>query len=269
MSDATFAILASALLAGLAGSLHCVGMCGPILAGFSAAFPSRPVELTIDPALRGRKMRMRIAWDFAAYHAGRIWTYALLGLLSGIFGHWLRAGSAWLGWQQVAAGALSLMVIFSGVALLGFVPGRAKRAGAAESVWARRIKNLPVIQGFRTLLGALVRARGLTPRLLLGAVMGFLPCGLVYAMLALAAMLPSPWLSAASMAVFGVGTLPGLTAVLLVVHAVPLRFRIYGPRLAAVLLIATGSWMFARSLTAAPDCCDLQESSHVHAAPLR
>ena len=73
----------------------------------------------------------------------------------------------------------------------------------------------------RPWLVALVRARQPLGRFLLGAVMGLLPCGLVYAVLLLVMTLPSPLHSALGMLCFGAGTIPALTALMLGGGALP------------------------------------------------
>ena len=218
-------------LAGLAGSLHCIGMCGPILAAFSASFD--------------RDARRSRALDFAAYHAGRLWTYALLGLIAGALGRELHRGSALVGWQRPLAIALSALVVLAGLTLLGLIP-TARPTTVLDGCGLKRVRT----SAWYT---AILRGPGLGARLLLGAVMGFLPCALVYAALVLAASLGDPLRAAAGMLAFGLGTLPSLSAVLVAARVLPARLRAQGTRLAAVVLIATGAFMMARSILAAPD----------------
>lgn len=244
---------ASLLLAGLGGSLHCIGMCGPILIGFSQSFarsnepppteanPDRDAAVSAgDGPLPGDR-RPSLMWDFAAYHTGRIWTYALLGLIAGFVGHGLRESSTWMGWQRGAGVAIGVFVVITGLALLGVIPG------VDADRWLHRcgFKKFGKGSWFR----GLMQSRGFTPKLLLGVVMGFLPCGLVYAALVLAATMPSPLHSALAMAVFGIGTLPSLSAVLIFARAVPASWRVHGTKLAAVVIIATGAWMSYRAYT--------------------
>lgn len=230
MNDTSImAIYGGLLLAGLVSSLHCIGMCGPLLVGFSQVF-----ERQQGGGGRG------VAMDFAWYHAGRIWTYALLGFAAGVVGAGVRHGSAVMGWHQAAGIGIGIVVILSGVALLGVVPGLKIEAlidGCALQRWRR-------FDWFRALLAG----RGALPRLLLGVVMGFLPCGLVYAMLAVVAALPTPWQAAGGMIVFGIGTLPSLTAVLAASHLMPAKWRAHGTKLAAVIVMLTGAWMIARTV---------------------
>ena len=74
ISADTTTILAPALLLGLAGSLHCVGMCGPLL-----------LALPLDAAGKRQVLRQMLV-----YHAGRILTYAALGMLFGLAKNWLK-----------------------------------------------------------------------------------------------------------------------------------------------------------------------------------
>ena len=234
------------LVTGLAGSLHCIGMCGPILIGFSQVFERTRVTVAgqaVDadtrpgPGARGRAAAL--VWDFVGYHVGRIWTYALLGFAAGWSGEAIRHGSALAGWHRVAGIALGIVVVISGVLLAG-VNSRLRLDALLNGCALERWRSWG---WFR----ALLHGQGLTPRLLLGVVMGFLPCGLVYAMLAMVAILPTPWHAALGMIVFGIGTLPSLTVALTVGHLVPARWRAHGTRLAAVMLIVTGAWMTIRS----------------------
>ncbi len=220
------AIYGGLLLAGLVSSLHCIGMCGPLLVGFSQAFQRADGH-------RG------VAMDFVWYHVGRIWTYALLGFAAGVVGAGVRHGSAVMGWHRAAGIGIGVVVIFSGVALLGAIPGLKIESlidGCAMHRWRR-------FDWFRSLLAG----HGPLPRLLLGVVMGFLPCGLVYAMLAVVAALPTPWHAAGGMIVFGVGTLPSLTAVLAAAHLLPAKWRAHGTKVAAVIVVLTGVWMAVRA----------------------
>jgi sulfite exporter TauE/SafE len=161
-----FVWLGSAAVAAFAGSPHCLGMCGPLAcaAGDRAA-------------------------QHAAYHLGRIGTYAVLGAAAGTFGQGIP-GPAWLG----PAVAAVFLVGFS-ASLAGLLPEpRVALPGLARlgARWARRF-DLPSRVGF-------------------GVVNGLLPCGLVYATLSLAVASRSPLVGAAVMATFGLCTVPALLA---------------------------------------------------------
>lgn len=242
MNDAssvtTLAAYTGMLLAGLGWSLHCIGMCGPILIGFAQAFERAEVTVAgrpVDP--RGRRARL---WGaFACYHAGRIWTYAMLGLGAGFVGTGVRHTAGLLGMHRAAAIAISLLVIAGGIALLGVVPGGPLTRLLDRCGYER--------WGGSRWFGALVNGRGPSARLLLGAVMGFLPCGAVYVAMAAAAALPTPVHAAGAMLAFGIGTLPALSLVFLGGRLVPARLRAQGTRIAAVFVVLVGIWMLART----------------------
>lgn len=238
----TLPIYITLLLAALAGSLHCIGMCGPILVGFSQSFVAT-TPLTVNGSSTPATSMTR---DFVWYHAGRIWTYAMLGLLAGGIGQQFRDASTIIGWQRPASIMLGVAVVLSGIALAGVIPGLKLDAGKG-GCGIDKLSRFP-------LLASLVRGQGVAPRLLLGVIMGLLPCGLVYAMLVTVASLPSPVHAAAGMVVFGIGTLPSLTLVLLATNLVPARWRVHGSRLAAVCVILTGVFMLGRA-TLLPENC--------------
>lgn len=220
------AVFGSLFVAGLAGSLHCVGMCGPILLAFHQAMG--------HGAGGGEKLQ------FLAYHAGRLWTYAMLGLAAGWAGHELR--QAFLGWQRPLSVGTSAVVIVAGVAALGLIPGLRLDLSLGgcgfhgDGGWLRGILRDP-----RT-----------ASRLVVGAVMGLLPCGLVYAMLVVVSSLPSPLASALGMLAFGAGTLPALSAVVLGSRIAPPWLRARGSRIAALLVVGVGLFMLARSILVEP-----------------
>lgn len=229
-------IYASLFLAALAGSLHCIGMCGPLIAGFSQGF----TRLTIDG--RDAPQRSTLWADMALYHAGRIWTYAFMGWIAGWLGGTLHHGSTYFGWQRPASVVLSAAVLVSGVALLGVIPGL-KLDGVLGGCGRQPPKSW-------AWLHALVASRSAVARLLLGAIMGLLPCGLVYAMLVTVAALPSPMHAALGMAIFGIGTVPSLSAVLIATRAIPMRWRANATRVAAMIVLLTGAWMLTRTFLA-------------------
>ena len=229
------AFLGSLFLTGLAGSLHCLAMCGPLLLAFSEA-------------VVGGESRRPGVWrrtlDSLLYHGGRIWTYALLGFAAGWAGSQMRLGAAVVGWQRPLSIAAAAIIVLAGLAALGVLPGG--RLGLSLPAGC-----VSTLQRWPWLAG-LIRARQPVARFLLGAVMGLLPCGLVYAVLVVVMTLPSPLHSALGMLCFGAGTLPALTALVAGSGALPGWLRARSPRLAAVLLVGVGLLALARSLLMSP-----------------
>ncbi|MEZ4237250.1 MAG: sulfite exporter TauE/SafE family protein [Myxococcota bacterium] len=201
--------LAAAAVAALAGSPHCIGMCGA-LACAAGAKPTQQV----------------------AYHLGRIATYTALGALSGAFGQAVP-GPPWLG-TAVAAG---LLVVFA-ASLAGLVPE--PRFGTGGVVRAAT---------------ALAQRADLPSRVAFGAVNGLLPCGLVYATLALAVSTAAPLQGALVMATFGLMTVPALAVAALGLRRLVQR-SLAARRALAVLVLVSGLgtlWMRGSAAAAAPD----------------
>lgn len=203
----------AAFATGLLGGLHCAGMCGGIVAALSApsVAPAHSaalvpkvataVRVNFVPARSGPGSRR---WPIAlAFNGGRIATYALAGSVAGAAGSMLLFVDGTLPVQRMMYAAANLMLAALGLYLLGvtrFLRGF-ERAGAG--LW-RRLQPL-----LRHLLPAntLPRAAGL------GVLWGWMPCGLVYSVLAIALLTGSAWQGALVLAAFGAGTLPNLLLV--------------------------------------------------------
>ncbi len=179
--------LVAAFVAGVSGSMHCMAMCGG-LAG-ALGMRARAQGGTASRALLHASL----------YQAGRLGSYALAGALCGAFGglllRFMNLAVATL-WLRVAAGALMVLLgmqLIFGLRLLAPV----ERAGARIWRWLSP-------------LSASIPAAGLLQPILLGALWGWLPCGLVYSMLLLGVLGGSPAHGAVLMLVFGLGTLPAM-----------------------------------------------------------
>jgi uncharacterized protein len=141
-----------------------------------------------------------------AWSAGRLVTYGALGAIAGAVGGHIP-GPGWVG----TVVATAFLVLFAG-----------KLAGLP---WLQ----LPVIPGLQQLGGRLLGRGDLPSRFLFGGVTGLLPCGLVYAALALPLASSDPLMGALTMLAFGVGTLPALSFAAVGLRAVvatsPMRRR--------------------------------------------
>lgn len=199
----------AALLAGLAGSLHCAGMCG----GF--------VVLATGGGGRG-------PWPTVGWNLGRLTAYAGLGALAAaLTGGVDRATSAWLGVQWVATVALLLM----SVGLL------------VRSVWPRRATAVGLVQigqrpGLFERLGARVarfaRRGGAGAPFVLGLASALLPCAWLWSFVALAAATAQPLAGAALMGAFWLGTVPALVAVGGLAGRIGQRLKRHAARVTAV-----------------------------------
>lgn len=174
----------TAFVLGLSSSFHCVGMCGPLL----LALPT--------------STSTKYQWvEKIIYHAARIFTYALLGILVGFAGWRLQVASL----QQffsLTIGIILIIYVFAGRFF-------------ANTTWLLAFNK--IIFSF---FGFAAKQKGQRGTLLLGVANGLLPCGMVYIALT-GAMATSKILDAATfMLLFGLGTLPLLFV-----------FNIYGIRL--------------------------------------
>ena len=203
--------LPALVVAGMTGSAHCLGMCGPFALVVGGAAPSWRANLARQ----------------ACYSAGRIFTYAVLGAGLAFCGR--RLAGALPGWTNVpavlalAAGALLLV---QGLKAAGVIRPRGV-AGAAAC---------PGAAGFRALLGA----RSLGEVFLAGLFTGLLPCGLLYGMLALAASTRDVAQGLAAMTAFGLGTVPAMAAAGLGGSLLGLAVRRRLHAVAAWCLVLTG-----------------------------
>jgi len=175
-------ILFPALLLGLAGSLHCVGMCGPLL-----------LALPLDTAGKWKVLRQMLV-----YHGGRILTYAALGLLFGLLGK----GIAIAGFQKIISISAGVFMLF--MAIMAWRFERLVTALPGFGTFTKQVK---------TSIGNRMRHTPNGSLFSIGLLNGLLPCGMVYAALAGAIATIGSLEGAAFMVVFGLGTLPLLLMV--------------------------------------------------------
>ena len=142
-------MVASALVLGLLGSLHCLGMCGPI------AF-----MLPLDKRSNSKKI-----FQLSLYHLGRIFSYTLMGLAFGLVGKGLQL----FGFQQKLSIVIGVVMI-----LLVLVPSRyISKFSIAKPIYG-------IIGKVKARLGNELKKRTPDTFLTIGVLNGFLPCGLVY-----------------------------------------------------------------------------------------
>jgi sulfite exporter TauE/SafE len=179
-----FAALTTAFLAGLLGSAHCLGMCG----GISGLF-------TLHSSVRALRRQLPMA---LTYNAGRLVSYAILGLAVAVLGS--RIGGltpAAAGPVRLVAGTVIILIglqIAFNIRLLGFL----ERVGGVA--WSR----------ISPLAGRLLPVNSLPRALGLGLLWGLLPCGLVYSVLLVAATSAHAVDGALIMLAFGIGTTPAM-----------------------------------------------------------
>ena len=168
--------LIGGLIIGFAGSLHCAGMCGPL-------------QLLVPSRVKGQAPGTK---EFIIYHIGRVTLYSLLGVLSGLIGLQLMLFQSFQ-WISIILGSIMLVFAWAGLERNG------KLSQHVMALLQHRLQK--VYQALRV-----------NPSLLLiynvGLLNGLLPCGLVYFALLNAIASQHIAIGFASMAMFGLGTLP-------------------------------------------------------------
>ena len=186
-------LLVSAWLVGALGGVHCFAMCGGLLSALAARDAA-----SARPLVSARS----IVLSQAAYHLGRLGTYALLGAGVG------TAGGMSLGIVNVLAFERQLYIV-ANVFLLLLGASLVLRLPPVVSMQRIGAKvMLPMLQ----ILSPLLRTPGLRGRIASGLVWGLMPCALIYGVLPLALFAGGAWQGALVMLAFGVGTLPNLLA---------------------------------------------------------
>lgn len=205
--------LASAFILGLFGSLHCAGMCGPLALALPRAERNRGL-------LAGRLF----------YNAGRLVTYALIGIIFGVVGQSLVLAGVQR-WASIALGVVLLAGLFASRRL------------------ARLNPMLRVVQWLKTRMGMLLSKRSLTALGMLGMLNGLLPCGLVYVAAAGATVTGSALAGAGYMAAFGAGTVPMMLAISLSGSIVPVQLRLKLLNVVPFAVFALASLLILRGLS--------------------
>lgn len=221
---------------GFLSSAHCIGMCG----GFAGAIGAARASFW---PLFARQL---------VYNLGRVFTYAFLGALAGSAGFYLsRFTVLGVSPQQLLALVAGILMIAIGLTTLGVVRLPDRWAGAAGAFMA------PFFSYF-------LNARGWWGYFAAGLANGFLPCGLVYAFLAMAAASGDAVRGAIVMTGFGLGTLP---AMLLVGCGARFLSNVTRQRIfrfaAAFVLLLGGLTIYRGWPTRAAACCEGQGAVRV------
>ena len=210
-------LIISALGLGFASGFHCIGMCGPI---------ALSLGLT-------KKQATNYYLQNLTYQFGRIATYSFLGAVLGIVGQ----GFAMAGFQQYLTIGVGILLIL--MAIFSF--------GGKD--FASKIPFLSkYLLKIKMNLGRLLQKVDYRSRFTTGILNGFLPCGMVY--MALTASLASGgiWQSATFMALFGLGTLPFMFAIVLLGNLMTSAFRIKILKFVPVMMVLLGGLFILRGL---------------------
>ncbi len=225
MNDPTIT-LTSAFIIGLLGGAHCIGMCGGVMNALSFAMPDAQ-----------RKPRSALP-TLLLYNVGRIFSYSIAGALVGGLGMLLQGPIGILGpGLRIFAG---LMLIAMGLYLAGWWRGLVHGERLGGHVWKR-------LQPLGNRLMPVTRP---SQALMLGALWGWLPCGLTYSTLTLAISTGSWHQAALVMASFGLGTLPVMLASGVFAHQLKGWVQNKMVRsIAGIMVMAFGVWTIASPLS--------------------
>jgi sulfite exporter TauE/SafE len=182
-----------ALVLGLGGSLHCVGMCGPLM--FSTLLNRNGAQISTQ--------------QFLLYHLGRIGIYAAWGLLFGLIG----TSAKWFGLQQNISLSMGIAILVV-LVLIQVFPGienKLSRNPLSKAIGKKMVPYLHAKMPSSAFMGGLLN--------------GMLPCGLVYVALAGASAAQDPIRGSLFMAFFGMGTLPLLAALLVLGKGLQMTIR--------------------------------------------
>lgn len=212
-------LLISAFSIGLAGSAHCIGMCGGISGSLGLA-----------------DQRIRIS---LSYHLGRLLSYSLIGLVLGSILPLLGSAAHAPHWGYVFRIFTAVLMILIGLQIFFRIDLIRKLERHAYPLWQRIQK---IAQRF-------IPVRNFRDGFLLGCLWGLLPCGLIYSALALALGNGSPLYGALLMLSFGLGTLPAMLSISL--FSGQLSQHLQHPESRAmlgILIIILGFWTLLHSI---------------------
>lgn len=210
-------MLYTAIIFGLISSLHCIGMCGPIA-----------MMLPVDQKNPSKK-----ALQVLIYHLGRLTSYGILGLAFGLLGR----GFYMAGIQQQLSIAVGV-----GMIVLAVVP---------EKILANYNFSKPVyrlITRIKSSLGAQFKRKTPDAFFTIGLFNGLLPCGLVYAALFGAIAMQNVTLGIAYMILYGLGTIPMMSAVVYVSSLLSMPFRSQLQRVVPIVTVVIGVLFVLRGM---------------------
>lgn len=241
-------IFVTALLTGLLGSFHCVGMCGPI------AMSTPTVGFSLLDRVTGKLI----------YNFGRIITYSLMGIVLGAFGFGLKLAGLQQSISIIAGVIIILGVLFNHQSLHRFI-------GNPFSLFSGK------------LAGKLFQHKTYLSLLLIGLLNGLLPCGFVYIGLIGAVATQDLWNGGLFMFFFGLGTLPLMFFVSMLGQFISIQTRSKINRFTPLLALLVGCLFILRGLNLGlpylspkigsdqnkvEECCKPNQTHDAHYSPV-
>ncbi len=210
-------MILSAIVLGLMGSLHCVGMCGPI------AF-----MLPVD-----RDNNLKKLFQIAVYHFGRLLAYSSMGVVFGFLGKGLYV----FGIQQKLSIIVGLLMI-----IIVLIPKKTfNKYNLSKPIYR-------ILSKVKTNLGKALQKKTADTFLTIGFLNGFLPCGLVYMALIGAIAMATPIEGGIYMILFGFGTIPLMTSAIYLSNFLKGAVKKKVQRLIPVFVVTMGLLFIIRGL---------------------
>lgn len=200
---------------GFMGSMHCIGMCGPLVMSIhksGGAHKPNPIYQL-------------------AYHIGKILSYVLIGIIFGALG---QTFNLFLSQQKLSIAVGISFILF-------FIFSKINSSSLSSSLTS---KILPVTRFF----SQLVEGKSILKLFFTGIGNGFLPCGFVYAAAAASIATGQILDSALFMIGFGIGTIPALTSVIYFFRLLPERAKTFFNSIYHYLLVIVGILLILRGL---------------------
>ncbi len=227
-------LIGAVVSASLLGSMHCVGMCGPLAMWASGAGEGSS----------------RLAFNTSLYHLGRMVTYAVVGLLAGLAGQLTDVGGEVLGVQLAAARIVGAIMVAMGVIQL--MKWWSVRTGSA-SWFSRKSSDVDVTAPKQSLVSkwlvslrpAVFSMKPSSRALVTGLLTAFLPCGWLYLFALFAAGTGSWYMGSVVMLAFWLGSVPALVGVVMSTKLFAGRLRQFVPVAVSLMMIVAGSFTIA------------------------
>lgn len=201
---------------GFFGSLHCIGMCGPLALAIHTSKGSKGINAFLESF---------------QYNTGRLIGYVTLGLVTGIFGSVASFGGAQR-WMSITLGVILILLFIFSInpdQLIGKLPA----FGKFYTFISQKLHSM------------IIKSRNV-PSILLGLVNGFLPCGMVYIALVGALSLSNLWGSIGFMLFFGLGTFPAMIGITLGHHVFSQKLRLSLRKIYPIISLLMGAYLIYR-----------------------
>ena len=211
---------------GLVGSLHCLGMCGPLVLAYSLNLKSAD-----GPPWGGKVALFQNGLHHLAFHLGRLVAYGFLGALAALLFYAADLDRLFInirGSMTLLGGSLMVVLGFVLLRVLPLPRAMTRLFAASGSQWGKR-------------LSPLFQSQKVGSKMALGLAAGFLPCGLSWAMILKAGTTQNAVTGWLTMLAFGLGTVPALFLTGFSVSFLSSKARAVGDRIAALSIITMGS----------------------------